>query len=66
MDTSRLDGVKASLHNGTPRSHLMFHPSGPNFLRSKMLPWKKHNADNILLKASDFAHVSKSSGFTRF
>ena len=21
MDTSRVDGVKASLHNGTPRSH---------------------------------------------
>ena len=66
MGTSRVDGVKASLHNGTPRSHLMFHPRGPNFLLSKMLPWKKHKADRILLKASDLAQVSKSSGFTKF
>ena len=66
MDTSRLDGVKASLHNGTPISHLMFQPRGPNFRLSKMLPWKKHKADRIRLNASDFAQVSKSSGFTRF
>ena len=24
MDTSRVDGVKAPLHNGTPRSHEIF------------------------------------------
>ena len=66
MGTSRLDGVKAPQHRGTPRSHRMFHPSGPNFLLSKMFPWKKHKADNILLNASDFAQVSKSSGFTKF
>ncbi len=30
MDTSRVDGVKASLHNGTPRSHINDVASGHN------------------------------------